>query len=113
MTKLPKVYCKYCYKYVSLVNGDGIYQCSNCGAGLAEFEHLKVHGAYKRQMECAESAFAVMNEALEYYKKLDITKNDQDVYPKCPHYERGTKKLYGWELIDAMRKQIGLPDMTP
>lgn len=107
---MPKVYCKYCYKYVSLTMGDGIMECSNCGAGLAPIEAIETHGSYKHFEECIEVCFAVMNEAYEWNRSKGIKVNETDVYPDCPHEEIENRKLYGIPLIIEMRKRVGLPE---
>lgn len=119
---MPKVYCKYCDSYVGLVMGDGIYECSNCGYGLAPVDGVELHGSFGKFNECAEVAFAVMNEAIEYYKAQGWTidhncstassdgKKVVKICPECPHESRGTKKLYGLPLVQVMRRSIGLPE---
>jgi len=107
---LPKVYCKYCYKYVSLKVGDGILECSNCGAGLAPIEEVEKHGSYKRFKECLEACFAVMNEAYKWNRSKGIKISETSVYPNCPHEKGKNRKLYGVPLIVELRKSVGLPE---
>jgi hypothetical protein len=107
---LPKVYCKYCYKYVSLKVGDGVLECSNCGAGLAPIEEVANHDSYRRFKECAEVAYAVMNEAYEWNRSKGIKVNEMSVYPSCPHGKSENRKLYGIALIIELRKSVGLPE---
>jgi hypothetical protein len=108
---IPRVYCKYCYRFTRLIPGDGVYECEHCGAGLAPFEEIKVHGSYKRFQECMVASFAVMNEAYKWHKERGETVDEMSLYPKCPHHDRKTRGLYGMDLILVMRKTLGLPDL--
>jgi hypothetical protein len=90
---LPKVYCEYCYEYVSPVQGDGILECSNCGAGLAPDEEIEIHGSYKRFMECAEACFGVCHEYYEWKTSQGLKVNGREGYPKCPYEDKVKRRL--------------------
>ncbi|MFY3742156.1 MAG: hypothetical protein HMLIMOIP_002620 [Candidatus Nitrosomirales archaeon] len=106
---MPKVYCKYCYQHVSLVVGDDIYECSNCGSGLAPLD-LCGHTSYTKFKECAELRFAVMNEAIKHFKMRGTSEDMDQCHPTCPHTERRNTKLYDLPLIIELRRKVGLPD---
>jgi len=105
---MPKVYCKYCDSYASLEVEGGLYVCSNCGCGLAPVEEVRKHGSYRKFKECTDVRFAVMVEALEWYRKQGVEKREEEVYPECPHGKK--RNLYGLPLIVELRRNVGLPD---
>lgn len=109
---MPKVYCKYCYSYTRLVPGDGIYECANCGAGLAPIDEIKLHGSYSRFQECITACYAVMMEAIELKKIKGEKVDEMSLYHKCPHVNRNNRGLYGLPLIEELRKSLGLPPLT-
>lgn len=94
---MPKVYCKHCYKYVRLGVGDGIYTCSNCGAGLAPFEEIEAHGSYKRFVQCMCMTYG-----------LNTGKRKLKVKVQCPHDDPKLRKLHGGKLLNFFNEIAGL-----
>jgi len=97
-------YCKYCESRCSLVPADGVYECSNCGAGLAPIDQVDLHGSFRRFDECRTTAYAVRVEASE----LGMMQNGRGDRPECPHIKLGNRRMTGEALIHEMRTSVGI-----
>src|SRR5215216_2945163 len=112
---MGKVYCKYCYSYVGLEPGDGVWVCSNCNYGLAPMDSgggFGGHPSYSKFRTCIEGAFIVMNMGMHEKKLKGNAEDMKRYYPECPHKNGQNKKLYDQEeLIQHMRQSVGLPPL--
>lgn len=97
-------YCKYCQSRCSLVPADGVYECSNCGAGLAPMDRVELHGSFRRYEECIAASYAVSVEA----SQLGLTQNGNGRIPECPHLGRQNSRITGRTLIQEMRRSVGI-----
>ena len=83
-----KTYCKYCYKDVHIVPGDGIWECVECGAGLALLD-----GGSEERGEALEIAAKKVGLGKETLRKgeqiLDAAKKDPEVYKSWQSLARG------------------------
>lgn len=77
--------------------------------GDAENRLYDGHATYRKFRQCIDIAFSVHMEAIDHF---NASMMDRKYYPPCPHnsdmvkYE--SRKLYGKELIEYMRKKVGL-----
>ncbi len=97
-------YCKYCLSRCSLVPDDGVYACSNCGAGLAPTDSVELHGSFRRFEECIAASYAVSLEA----SQLGLIQDGCGRIPECPHLRPQNSRITGRTLIQEMRRSVGV-----